>query len=172
MTTVERRAAVEIRVEGRRLTGVLMRYGDVSKSHRERFAPGSLRAAPVVHLDLHHDPERAVAWLPDGGLTLRDEETALLLAADRALDEVRTGKVGGLSVEFRAIKESVVDGIRVIHEALLSGLIGENGISRHRRFLSSARKSRVPSLLTFHRLRSTSRKPGRGKPCRGHSRQT
>ena len=82
MTTVERRAAVEIRVEGRRLTGVLMRYGDVSKSHRERFAPGSLRAAPVVHLDLHHDPERAVAWLPDGGLTLRDEETALLLAAD------------------------------------------------------------------------------------------
>ena len=88
------------------------------------------------------------------------------------VDEVRTGKVGGLSVEFRAIKESVVDGIRVIHEALLSGLIGENGISRHRRFLSSARKSRVPSLLTFHRLRSTSRKPGRGKPCRGHSRQT
>ena len=41
MTTVERRAAVEIRVEGRRLTGVLMRYGDVSKSHRERFAPAA-----------------------------------------------------------------------------------------------------------------------------------
>ena len=128
--TVERRAAAEIRVEGRRLTGVIMRYGEVSQSHRERFEPGSLRAAPVVHLDLHHDPERAVAWLPDGGLELRDEETALLLAADlppipaadRALDEVRTGKVGGLSVEFRAIKESVVGGIRVIHEALLSGV--------------------------------------------------
>ena len=107
-----------------------MRYGEVSQSHRERFEPGSLRAAPVVHLDLHHDPERAVAWLPDGGLELRDEETALLLAAnlppipaaDRALDEVRTGKVGGLSVEFRAVKESIVDGIRVIEEAVLSGV--------------------------------------------------
>ena len=43
-------------------------------------------------------------------------------AADRALDEVRTGKVGGLSVEFRAVKESIVDGIRVIHEAVLSGV--------------------------------------------------
>ena len=130
MTTVERRAAVEIRVEGRRLTGVIMRYGEISQSHKERFEPGSLRAAPVVHLDLHHDPERAIAWLPDGGLELRDEQTALLLtadlppipAADRALDEVRTGKVGGLSVEFRAVKESVVDGIRVIHEAILAGV--------------------------------------------------
>ena len=64
------------------------------------------------------------------GLELRDEQTALLLtadlppipAADRALDEVRTGKVGGLSVEFRAVKESVVDGIRVIHEAILAGV--------------------------------------------------
>ena len=73
-----------------------MRYGEVSQSHKERFEPGSLRAAPVVHLDLHHDPERAVAWLPDGGLELRDEQTALLLTADlppipaaeRALAEV------------------------------------------------------------------------------------
>ena len=130
MTTVERRAAVEFRVEGRRLTGVLMRFGEISPSHRERFEPGSLRAAPVVHLNIGHDRERAIAWLPDGGLELRDDETALLLtadlppipAADRALDEVRTGKVGGLSVEFRAVKESVVDGIRVIHEAVLSGV--------------------------------------------------
>ena len=80
-----------------------------------------------MHLNIHHDRERAIAWLPDGGLTLTDQESALLLtadlppipAADRALDEVRTGKVGGLSVEFQAIKESVVDGIRVIEEAML-----------------------------------------------------
>ena len=39
MTTVERRAAVEFRVEGRRLTGVLMRFGEISPSHRERFEP-------------------------------------------------------------------------------------------------------------------------------------
>ena len=116
MTTVERRAAVEIRVEGRRLTGVIMRYGEISQSHKERFEPGSLRAAPVVHLDLHHDPERAIAWLPDGGLELRDEQTALLLtadlppipAADRALDDVRTGKVGGLERGISAPSKSLL----------------------------------------------------------------
>ena len=38
---IERRAAtVEIRVEGRKLSGVVMRYGAVSPSHRERFLPG------------------------------------------------------------------------------------------------------------------------------------
>ena len=131
MTGVERRAAtVELRVEGRKLSGVVMRYGEISPSHRERFAPGSLRLANVVHLDLDHDPERAVAWLPDGGLDLASDDEAMRLSAtlppipgaDRALDDVRTGKVGGLSVEFRALKETVVDGIRVIEEAELTGV--------------------------------------------------
>ena len=129
--SIERRAALaEIRVEGRRLSGVVMKYGDVSPSHRERFEPGSLRFADVVHLDLFHDPERAVAWLPDGGLELRSEDEALYLAADlppipaadRALDEVRQGKVGGLSLEFRAVKETKSGDIRVIEEAMLVGV--------------------------------------------------
>ena len=131
MAEVERRAAaVELRVEGRKLSGVVMRYGDVSPSHRERFEPGALRMADVVHLDLHHDPERAVAWLPDGGLELVDDDGTLRLvaelppipAADRALEEVRAGKVGGLSVEFRAVKETRNGGIRVIEEAELRGV--------------------------------------------------
>ena len=71
MSGVERRAALgEIRVEGRRLSGVVMRYGEVSPSHKERFEPGSLRMADTVHLDLNHDRERAVAWHPGGGLEL------------------------------------------------------------------------------------------------------
>ena len=36
--TVERRpSATELRVEGRKLSGTVMRYGEVSPSHRERF---------------------------------------------------------------------------------------------------------------------------------------
>ena len=70
----ERRAALgEIRVEGRKLTGTVVRYGEVSPSHRERFAPGSIRMADVVHLDIGHDRERAVAWRPGGGLELADQ---------------------------------------------------------------------------------------------------
>ena len=131
MAGVERRAALgEIRVEGRKLTGTVMRYGEVSPSHKERFEPGSLRMADTVHLDLNHDRERAVAWHPGGGLELRDEDAAMILsaelppipAADRALEEIRTGKATGLSVEFRAVKESRVDGVRVIEDAILSGV--------------------------------------------------
>ena len=150
MAEVERRAALgEIRVEGRKLTGTVMRYGEVSPTHKERFAPGSIRMAGPVHLDLNHDRERVVAYSPGGGLELTDRGEALELSAelppipgaDRALDDIRTGKANGLSVEFRAIKESRVDGVRVIEEAELSGIgivgmpsyLGARVEARHRR---------------------------------------
>ena len=131
MAEVERRAALgEIRVEGRKISGTVMHYGQVSPSHRERFEPGSFRMAIAVHLDLNHDRERVIAWHPEGGLELTDRGEALELsaelptipAADRALEEIRTGQTNGLSVEFRAIKESRVNGVRVIEEAELSGI--------------------------------------------------
>ena len=136
MAGVERRAALgEIRVEGRKLTGVAMRYGEVSPSHRERFAPGAIRMADVVHLDLAHDRERVIAYMPNGGLELAGGDDALELAADlppipaadRALEEIRAGKTTGLSIEFRAVKESRDGDIRVIEDAILSGvgLVGD-----------------------------------------------
>ena len=120
----------EIRAEGRRLSGIVMRYGDVSPSHKERFAPGSLRLAESVHLDLFHDVERAVAWMPGGGLELRQDKDALRLsatlppipAANRALDEIRSKRVTGLSVEFKATRERRDGEIRIIEQAVLSGI--------------------------------------------------
>ena len=129
--TVERRtAAVELRVEGRRLTGTVMNYGEISPSHRERFEPGSLRMAEAVHLDLDHDPERAVAWHPGGGLVIENGRDSMTMraelppipAADRALDEIRAGKITGLSVEFRAVRERRDGDLRVIEDAVLSGV--------------------------------------------------
>lgn len=130
MTWERRIAGLELRAEGRRLSGVVMRYGDISPSHRERFEPGALRMADAVHLDLHHDPERAVAWHPGGGLALDNTRQALTMraelppipAADRALAEIRAGRVGGLSVEFRAERERRDGDIRVIEAATLSGI--------------------------------------------------
>ena len=126
----ERRYSAELRAEGRRLSGTVMRYGDVSPSHRERFEPGSLRMAESVHLDLHHDVERAVAWHPGGGLALANGRDVLTMraelppipAADRALAEIKAGRVDGLSVEFRAVREREESGIRVIEDAILSGI--------------------------------------------------
>ena len=129
--TVERRsAAVEFRIEGRRLSGTVMKYGAISPSHRERFEPGSLRMAEAVHLDLDHDPERAVAWHPGGGLAIENGRDSMTMraelppipAADRALADIRDGKVTGLSVEFRAVRERRDGDLRVIEEAVLSGI--------------------------------------------------
>ena len=128
---MERRIAdIELRAEGRRLVGTILRFGDVSQTHRERFEPGSLRMAESVHLDLHHDPMRAVAWAPDGGLDLRFDDDGVHLdatlpplpAADVALAEVRSGKTNGLSLEFRCLKATREAGIRVIGEALITGI--------------------------------------------------
>ena len=66
-------------------------------------------------------------------------------AADRALDEVRTGKVGGLSVEFRAVKESRSGDIRVIEAAILSGI----GIVRSPSYQQSAVEARQRSGRTM-----------------------
>ncbi len=150
---MERRAGGELRAEGRRLSGVVMRYGDVSPSHRERFEPGSLRMAAAVHLDLHHDPERAVAWQPGGGLELRQEGKALTMratlppipAADRALTEIRAGRATGLSVEFHAVRERREGGLRVIQEAVLNGI----GIVRSPSYGGSRVEARARSGRTL-----------------------
>ena len=162
--TVERRtAAAELRVEGRRLSGVVMVYGEVSPSHRERFEPGSLRMAEAVHLDLDHDPERAVAWHPGGGLAIENGRDSVTMraelppipAADRALDEIRSGAVRGLSVEFRPVKERRDADIRVIEDAVLSGIGIVRAPSYHQSNVEARRRSgrtlraRIPADETF-----------------------
>ena len=130
MESERRLSGLELRAEGRRLTGVVMKYGDISPSHRERFEPGALRLADSVHLDLFHDAERVIAWHPGGGLTLENGRDALTMraelppipAASRALAEIRAGQVGGLSVEFKSERERRDGGIRVIEAAILSGI--------------------------------------------------
>ena len=123
-------AGTEIRAEGRRLSGIVMPYNALSPSHAERFAPGSIRLGEVVHLDLEHDPLKTAAWHPGGGLELRNGNDALTMVAevapipagDAALAMVRAGKATGLSVEFHAVKENRDNGVRVIEEAVLSGI--------------------------------------------------
>ena len=158
--TVERRtAAAELRVEGRRLSGVVMVYGEVSPSHRERFEPGSLRMAEAVHLDLDHDPERAAAWHPGGGLAIENGRDSVTMraelppipAADRALHEVKAGKVTGLSVEFRTVRERRDGDMRVIEDAILSGVgivrVPSYGASRVEASRRSGRtmRARIPA---------------------------
>ena len=131
MAEFERRhVADEVRVEGRKISGTVIAYGDVSASHRERFEAGSIQLAEAVHLDYEHDRTRCIAWSPDGGLELTDGEDEMRLVAnlpplplaDRVLQEVSAGTRNGLSVEFRAIKQRTENGIRIIEKAILRGV--------------------------------------------------
>ncbi len=150
---IERRHGGEIRAEGRRLSGTVLRFGDVSPSHRERFEPGAFRMAEAVHLDLFHDPERAVAWQPGGGLEIRQDRDAVTMtaelppipAATRALALVKSGDATGLSVEFRAVKERRDAGLRVIEAATLSGI----GIVRAPSYQASRVEARARSGRTI-----------------------
>ena len=128
----ERRySGVEVRAEGRTLTGPAMRYGDVSPSHRERFEPGAFALNGKTRwLDVRHDRNRVIAWTEGGGLELTDTREVLMVRAvlpaiplaDMALADVRAGNLSGFSVEFTAVQERRESGIRVVGKAELSGI--------------------------------------------------
>ena len=121
---------VDFRSEGRKLSGQIIAYGDISPGHRERFLPGAFTLADAVPLNLGHNQLVACGWFPGGGVEIRDSEAALTMAAelpplpaaDRALKEVRSGSLSGLSVEFIAEKEKREGGIRIIEKAQLVGI--------------------------------------------------
>ena len=61
---VEHRSGVEFRVQGRTLSGVALRYGDISPDFGERFEPGLLQHSGRVALNLQHDDRLVVTRTP------------------------------------------------------------------------------------------------------------
>ena len=121
----------EIRAEatGRTITGVVMPYGKVSPSHREQFEPGSLRPTERGLVHVEHDRSRPISAWP-GGVELRDTDAGLEVTinvddnevGNKALAEVRAGKLQSLSVEFNRAKSTLINGIRTISDARLFGV--------------------------------------------------
>ena len=121
-----------VSLDGRVLSGVVMRYGEIATGapRPERFDPGAFRFPDDgVILNVQHDRNRPLARTPDT-LILKDTAAALELRAELpetregtdTLELVRSRVLTGLSVEFRAVKEHFEAGVRVITEALLSGV--------------------------------------------------
>ena len=123
---------LELRAEGRRLFGTILKYGETSPSHQERFLPGAFSLDPGTTrwLDYRHDRTRVLAHTEGGGLVLRDSPEALLLEAElpalplseRALSEIASGRLQGLSIEFHATQESRDGEIRIVEKADLAGI--------------------------------------------------
>lgn len=122
----------ELRAAGRRLSGVVMRYGSTGITpwgQHERFSAGAFSWDDQVRLNVHHVRERALARI-DRGLSLVDGDDALRMTADLpdtqeardTLALIDNGVLSGLSVEFDAIQERQAGGVRVIDRAALRGL--------------------------------------------------
>ena len=126
--TVERFAPVEFRFGGgRTVVGPAMRYGEQSSDRRERFEPAAfVETADPLELRLQHDPQIVVAATGDR-LSITDtpmmlEARAELLEASAALELVKRRRLTGFSIEFRALAEDQISGVRVIRKARLEGI--------------------------------------------------
>ena len=145
----------ELRAEGRTLTGPAIVYGETSPSHRERFEAGAFNLADGLTrwLDIGHDRSRVLAHTDGGGLELRDGDEKLevratlpkIPVADGALEAVRAGKLQGFSVDFKALRERKVNGIRVIESARLNGV----GLVRFPSYPGSRAEVRARSGFTM-----------------------
>ena len=129
---IERRyVALRADSEGRRLSGVGVRYGDVARLPwgRERIEAGAF--APLGDVILNASHERAAPLARVGaGLTLDDTAERLAFsaelpatrAADDVLELVRAGVMRGASVEMRVTAERFESGVRVIERATLAAI--------------------------------------------------
>ena len=138
-------SGVELRAEGRRLTGPAMVYGDVSPSHRERFESGAfdLPDNRTRSLNLRHHALETIVWSNGGGLDVADSRDQLQLVANVpdtpagnvALRDVAAGLLNGFSIEFNALSERRDHaGLRVLEKANLNafGLVKIPSLSSKR----------------------------------------
>ena len=124
--------AVEIRLEADPerlgpglLVGCLVPYETRASDRPEMFEAGSLEwPTEGVLLREMHDRQRPIArFIPVATDTeVRVKITLPDTTAGRdAKANVLAGVYAGLSVEFRALKETMRDGVRVVQKALLTG---------------------------------------------------
>ena len=131
----EIRCTVEVRADDSRLSpgrlfGVLMKYNTRAKDRDELFLPGSLSWPDSgVVLNRQHSrqsPIMRVTPIVEGDEVRIDQPLPDSTAGRDAASEVR-GANGepplfrGLSIEFKAVRERVVGGVRRIQEAVLTG---------------------------------------------------
>ena len=131
----EIRMSIELREDENRLgpgrlVGTLMVYGERAKDRAEVFEIGSLKwdkAGIVVNRQhTRTAPVMRVVPIVEGNEVRIDAQIPDTSAGRDAAAEIRGGSDGlalfrGLSVEFKAVRQSIVGGVRRITEAVLSG---------------------------------------------------
>ena len=116
---------IEDRAEGKpRLTGILMEYGTEARDRREVFEASALKWDGPLILNRQHSRKNPILKftpIEASGKVSIDVEVPSTAAGSDAISELRAGLFSGLSIEFKAIKETFVGGVRRISEAILTG---------------------------------------------------
>ena len=120
---IEIAEAVELRADGRTLSGHAVRYGALRRDGREMFAAGSFTAGNCtqpMRLVVGHD--RALAEVVPLGIEYRADGPFIsaTLQEGRTADRVAAGELSGFSVGFVPLAEHRDEaGVRVIDRARL-----------------------------------------------------
>ena len=122
---LEIRCAVECRGDGPgRITGTILPLGRVASDRREVFVPGSVQfPSNGVALLAEHEGRQVMRFHPleQRGNLVIDEPLPDTALGRQVASDIRSGKRAGLSVEFRALRETRVQGVREIEGALVDG---------------------------------------------------
>ena len=118
-----------------RLVGTLMPYDQRASDRPEMFEAGSLTwpDAGVLLREMHRRESPIARFIPKA--TDTEVRVSIILPDTTAGRDARTNVVSGvykgLSVEFRALKETVRNGLRVIQKASLigAGLVDQGSYS-------------------------------------------
>ena len=128
--TDEIRFSIEVREDAERqspgrIVGELLTYGQRAKDRPELFERGALKwpEGGVILNRQHNRKAPIMRFSPtlDGDRLTIDAPLPNTQAGRDAAEEVRAGLFKGLSVEFKAVKQTMAGGVRRIREAVLGG---------------------------------------------------
>ena len=107
-----------------RISGVILPFGRVAGDRRELFTPGSVTVPDGgIALLAEHRGREVMRFVPverDGELRIDAAIPDTAIGREIA-EDVRSGRRAALSVEFHSISEGLVQGVREIRSALLTG---------------------------------------------------
>lgn len=138
MTTLEIRCAVELRAtedSPGRITGIMLEVGRVASDRPEVFAPGSVRwPTGGIRLLAEHRGREILTFEPvmRGSEIRIDAPLPDTTLGREVAAEIRTGRKRGLSVEFVALDDARVAGVREVRSALVdaAALVKDPAYSR------------------------------------------
>ena len=135
---IRRAGTLEYRRALRRLSGVVMPYGEISTradNGREMFLPGSLTPVGdpylnVMHLNGQDGKANVTLMRQSDGLAISQSPERVEIEAtmpetreaQEVIELIEAGMLKGLSLEFNALEEETLNGVRVVRRAELAGV--------------------------------------------------